>query len=135
MDVEFVFVHRALTIFIMPAVSPRQQPITACNFTGSNLCHIISFFKQQFYLKVYITSMGILNVNNLWILFRESFSLLNWTEVTWNRESLYMKTSSQIPDLPSLPSTLTAKKSMKTTFSSGKIYYNFSEENPKITDI
>ena len=49
--VEFVFVHRALTIFIMPAVSPRQQPITACNFTGSNLCHIISFFKQQFYLK------------------------------------------------------------------------------------
>ena len=51
LDVEFVFVHRALTILIMSAVSPRQQPITACNFTGSNLCHIIIFFKQQFYLK------------------------------------------------------------------------------------
>ena len=31
--------------------------------------------------------------------------------------------------------TLTAKKSMKTTFSSDKIYYNFSQKNPKITDI
>ena len=34
-----------LTIFIMPAViteiSPRQQPITARDFTGSNLCHTI----------------------------------------------------------------------------------------------
>ena len=56
-------------------------------------------------------------------------------EVTSNRESLYMKTSSQIPDLTSLPSTLTAKKSMKTTFLSNKIYYNFSQKNPKITDI
>ena len=63
------------------------------------------------------------------------FSLLKLTEVTSNRESLYMKTSSQILDLTSLPSTLTAKKSMKTTFSSGKIYYNFSPKNPKITDI
>ena len=32
------------------------------------------------------------------------FSLLNLTEVTSNRESLYMKTSSQILDLTSLPS-------------------------------
>ena len=32
-------------------------------------------------------------------------------------------------------STLTAKKTMKMTFSSDKIYYNFSQENPKITDI
>ena len=64
-----------------------------------------------------------------------TLSLLKLTEVTSNRESLYMKTSSQVPDWMSLPSTLTAKKFMKTTFSSNKIYYNFSEENPKITDI
>ena len=32
-------------------------------------------------------------------------------------------------------STLTPKKSMKTTFSSDKIYYNFSQKNPKITDV
>ena len=64
-----------------------------------------------------------------------TFLLLKFTEVTSNRESLYMKTSSQIPNLTSLPSTLTAKKSMKTTFSSDKIYYNFSQKNPKITDI
>ena len=44
-----------------------------------------------------------------------TFSLLKLTEVTSNREYLYMKTSSQIPDLTSLPSTLTAKKSMNTT--------------------
>ena len=46
-----------------------------------------------------------------------------------------MKTSLQIPAMTSLPSTLTAKKSMKMTFSSDKIYYNFSQENPKITNI
>ena len=57
-----------------------------------------------------------------------TFSLLKLTEVTSNRESLYMKTSLQVPDL-------TAKKSMKTTFSSDKIYYNFSQRNPTITDI
>ena len=60
-----------------------------------------------------------------------TFSLLKLTEVTSNRESLDMKTSSQIPDLTSLPSTLTAKKSMKTTFSSDKIYYNFFSEKSK----
>ena len=64
-----------------------------------------------------------------------TFSLLKLTEVTSNRESLYMKTSSQISDLTSLPSTLTAKKYTKTTFSSDRIYYNFSQKNPKITDI
>ena len=63
------------------------------------------------------------------------FSLLKLTEVTSNPESLYMKTSSQTPNLTSLPSTLAAKKSMKTTFSSDKIYYNFSQKNPKITSI
>ena len=30
---------------------------------------------------------------------------------------------------------LTAKKSTKMTFSSDKIYYNFSQKNPKITNI
>ena len=52
-----------------------------------------------------------------------TFSLLKLMEVTSNREFLYMKTSSQIADLTSLPSTLAAKKSMKATFSSDKIYY------------
>ena len=46
-----------------------------------------------------------------------------------------MKTSLQFPAMTSFPSTLTAKKSMKMTFSSDKIYYNFSQENPKITNI
>ena len=41
----------------------------------------------------------------------------------------------EIPAMTSLPSTLTAKKSMKMTFSSDKVYYNFSQENPKITNI
>ena len=43
--------------------------------------------------------------------------------------------SLHIPAMTSLPSTITAKKSMKMTFSSDKIYYNFSQENPKITNI
>ena len=49
--------------------------------------------------------------------------------------NLSMKTFLQIPAMTSLPSTLTAKKSMKMTFSSDKTYYNFSQENPKITNI
>ena len=52
--------------------------------------------------------------------------------------SLYenqMKTSLQIPAMTSLPSTLTAKKSMKMTFLSNKIFYNFPQENPKIANI
>ena len=46
--------------------------------------------------------------------------------------SLYENRALQIPTMTSLPSTLTAKKSKKITFSSDKIYYNFSQENPKI---
>ena len=38
--------------------------------------------------------------------------------------------SLQIPGLTSLPSTLTAKKSMRIEFSADKIYYNFFHENP-----
>ena len=49
-------------------------------------------------------------------------------EVTSTQESVYMKTSLQIPGLTSFPSTLTAEKSMKMTFPSDKIiYYNFSQ--------
>ena len=46
-----------------------------------------------------------------------------------------MKTSLQISAMTSLPSTLKAKKSMKMTFSLDKIYYNFSQQNPKITNL
>ena len=35
----------------------------------------------------------------------------------------------------SLPSTLTAQKSMKMIFSADKIYYNLFHENPKITNL
>ena len=48
---------------------------------------------------------------------------------------VYMKTFLQIPWLTSLPSTLTAKKSMKMKFSADKIYYNFSQENSKFTNM
>ena len=51
------------------------------------------------------------------------------------QESVYMKTSLQIPGLTSFPSTLTAKKSMKMTLSSDKIYFDFSQKNPTITNI
>ena len=40
----------------------------------------------------------------------------------------------QIPTMTSLLSTSTAKKSATITFSADKIYYNFSQEYPKITD-
>ena len=52
-----------------------------------------------------------------------------------NQESVYMKTSAQIPGLTSLPLTLTAKKSSKIKFSAAKIYYNFSHEHPKISNM
>ena len=50
-------------------------------------------------------------------------------------ESVKRFSCREIPAMTSLPSTLTAKKSMKMTFSSDKIYYNFSQENPKIANI
>ena len=37
--------------------------------------------------------------------------------------------------MTSLPSTLTAKESTKIKFSADKIYYNFSQEYPKITNM
>ena len=55
----------------------------------------------------------------------QTFLLLKLTEMTSTKVSVYMKTSLQIPWLTSLPSTLTAKKSMKLKFSADKIYYNF----------
>ena len=42
---------------------------------------------------------------------------------------------SGVPTMTSLPSTLTAKKSTKIKFSADKIYYNFSQEYPKITNM
>ena len=61
--------------------------------------------------------------------------LLKLTDMTSNQESVYMKTSAQIPGLTSLPLTLTAKKSSKIKFSADKIYYNFSHEHPKISNV
>ena len=55
--------------------------------------------------------------------------------MTSNQESVYMKTSAQIPGLTSLPLTLTAEKSSKIKFSADKIYYNFSHEHPKISNM
>ena len=48
---------------------------------------------------------------------------------------LYMKTSAHIPGLTSLPLTLTAKKSPKIKFLADKIYFNFSHEHPKISNM
>ena len=42
---------------------------------------------------------------------------------------------SGVPTMTSLPSTLTARKSTNINFSIDKIYYNFSQEYPKITNI
>ena len=64
-----------------------------------------------------------------------TFLLLKLTDMTSNQESVYMKTSAQIPGLTSLPLTSTAKKSSKIKFSADKIYYNFSHEYPKISNM
>ena len=64
-----------------------------------------------------------------------TFLLSNLTDMTSNQESVYMKTPAQIPMLTSLPLTLTAKKSLNITFSADKIYYNFSHEHPKISNM
>ena len=55
--------------------------------------------------------------------------------ITSNQESVDMKTSAQISGLTSRPLTLTAKKSSKIKFSADKIYYNFSHEHPKISNM
>ena len=57
--------------------------------------------------------------------------LLKLTDMTSNQESVYMKTPAQIPGLTLLPLTLTAKK----VFEDNKIYYNFSHEHPKISNM
>ena len=97
---------------------------------------LLSDDNNNILFKVRITSMGILNICNLWILLRK-IVIHKLTEVMSQRESLYMKTSLQIPAMTLLRinSTLTAKKSPQMTFPSDKIYYNFSQENPKITNI
>ena len=42
---------------------------------------------------------------------------------------------SPIPGLTSLPPAVTPKKSTKMTFSADKIYYKFSQEIPKMTNM
>ena len=74
-----------------------------------------------------------------------TFLLLKLTDMTSNQESVYMKTLLyeilykiflyEIPGLTSLPLTLTEKKSLKIKFSADKIYYNFSHEHPKISNM
>ena len=67
-----------------------------------------------------------------------TFSLLKLTEVMSYRESVKrFSYNIEIPAMISLLSTLTAKKSMKMTFSwyNINVYYNFSQENPTITNI
>ena len=100
-------------------------------------------------LKVHITSVGILHICNLWIFLKkncniscqskfsssQTFLLLKLTEMTSTQESVKRFSYTQIPGLTSHPSTLTAKKSVKMKISADKIYYNFSQENPKITNI
>ena len=55
--------------------------------------------------------------------------------MTSNHESVYMKTTPQIPGLTSLPLILTAKKSLKIKLLADKIYHNFSHEHPKISNM
>ena len=55
--------------------------------------------------------------------------------MTSTQGSVYIKISFQILELTSLPSTLTAKKPMKMKISADKIYYNFSQGNPKNPNI
>ena len=54
--------------------------------------------------------------------------MLKLGEVMSYRESVERFSYREILAMTSLPSTLTAKKSMKMTFSFDKIYYNFSQE-------
>ena len=75
----------------------------------------------------YVMSVGIWYICNLWILLRKIviylvgrkfhlhrlFLLLKLTEMTSTQESIYMKTSFQIPGSTPLSSTLTAKKSLR----------------------
>ena len=93
-------------------------------------------------LKVPITFMGILNICNLWILLRKIviyiscrmkmssswiFLLLKLTEITSTQEYVKRFSYTQIPGFDVTLANLTAKKSMKMTFSADKIYYNFSQ--------
>ena len=91
-------------------------------------------------VKVPITSMGILNICNLWILLRKIVIYLVGrkchlhgrfaVKVDGNDvnpgicKEVFIYTDSWVDVTLS---TLTAKKSMKMTFSSDKIYYNFSQ--------
>ena len=78
-------------------------------------------------VKVPLYNVEILHICNLWILLKKIviylvgrkfhlhrlFLLLKLTEMTSTQESIYMKTSFQIPGSTPLSSTLTAKKSLR----------------------
>ena len=58
-----------------------------------------------------------------------------FTEVTPPQESgkrFLLNLYRQIPGMMSLPSNLTAEKTVEMKFSADKIYYNFSQENPTL---
>ena len=99
-------------------------------------------------VKVPITSVGILNICNLSIPLKQiviylagrKFHLHKLFAVKVDGSDInpgicLYENSLQIPGLTLLPSTLTAKKSMKMKCSADKIYYNFFQENPKITNM
>ena len=66
--------------------------------------------------------------------FSFGFLLLKLTEVTSTREFIYMKTLYRyLGDVTSVK--FNSKKSMKMKFSADKMYYNFFQGNPKITNM
>ena len=100
-------------------------------------------------LKVSITSVGILHIYNLWILLRkiviyilsaENFIFIDFFAVKVDGSDVnpgicLYENSLQILGLTSLPSTLTANKSMNMKFSADKIYNIFFRQNSKIANM
>ena len=88
-------------------------------------------------------SVGILHICNLWILLRKIVIYFIFIDVfavkvdgsDVNPGICKEFSYRQISGLMSIPSTLTAKKFMKMKFSADKIYYNFFQENSKITNM
>ena len=96
-------------------------------------------------VKVHIRSMGILNICNRWVLLRKIVIYLVGRK--WHPHGLFCVKGDGNDVNPGIckdvfiytdswvdvtSSNLTAKK---MTFSSDKIYYNFSQKNPKIRNI
>ena len=77
--------------------------------------------------------MGILNICNLWILLRKIVIYLVGRKC--HLHGMFRCKIDGNDVIAGIQSTLPAKKFMKMTSSSDKIYYNSSQENPKITNI